>query len=329
MSPGTDTIIQNAVDGRNMARCSRLCRSCALWPQPAREITQEIEWFSCLAVPPCSRRTGLDGLYVIINGSLGIYVPRAGAGHNLLDKSPAARRSEAEAIFRQHTSGDRGGSARQRSGTPSNSDFREARSSNPLAMREIAKVLVQRLQASPPATAIEGHAEDIRDRASWGERRRGGVRPATPGVPEGQRRAELVSYTTGGDRTSHWFHGSKGRMTFVVYVTGFRATTEQTVPAPGGFRGAPRKQRRARATVARFCSPTPNNPSNSRYSSSSCCTGTAGPSSPTRQWMDLAWLPPPSCQISRGCRAFRPPAHGRAVGLVLSGAVRAGSLTSE
>src|ERR1700736_2708637 len=86
MSPGTDTLIQNAVDGRNMpALFAALPLLRDLAGDLLGEITREIEWFSLPGGTTLfSVGQASDGLYVIINGALGVYVPRVSGGSQLV-----------------------------------------------------------------------------------------------------------------------------------------------------------------------------------------------------------------------------------------------------
>src|SRR6185312_4219731 len=91
---------------------------------------------------------------------------------------------------------------------------------NPLAMREIAKVLVRRLESAPagyqqprtlPKTfALVPQTEGV-DAVGFGRQ--------LLGFLKGVGRAELVTRSTAGDRTSHWFHRLERANEYVVYVT--------------------------------------------------------------------------------------------------------------
>ena len=82
MSPGTDTIIQGALDRRNLqALFAALPLLRDLDAQQLRDISAEIEWFSLPGGATLFEAGQVaDGLYAVVNGALGIYASRAGGG---------------------------------------------------------------------------------------------------------------------------------------------------------------------------------------------------------------------------------------------------------
>ncbi|HET9388948.1 MAG TPA: patatin-like phospholipase family protein [Steroidobacteraceae bacterium] len=226
MSPGTDTIIQGAIDSRNVpAMFAALPLLRELAGDLLAEITQEIEWFS-LPGGTTLYKAGQapDGLYVVVNGGLGVYVPRSGGGSRLAAQVPGGQLiGETEAV-----SGNRRAST-----VVALRDTEVARlptalierliARNPGALRQIAKILVQRLEAA-----------QIGDRQPRARSKTFTVVPHGPDVDaEGFGRqllqclkelgkAELVSRSTGSEQTSHWFHRLERANDFVVYVTDFR-----------------------------------------------------------------------------------------------------------
>ncbi len=85
MSPGTDTIIQGAIDSRNVpAMFAALPLLRELAGELLGEITQQIEWFSLPGGTTLYKEgQAPDGLYVVVNGALGVYVPRPDGGSRL------------------------------------------------------------------------------------------------------------------------------------------------------------------------------------------------------------------------------------------------------
>ena len=83
MSPGYDTMIQSAVDRRNLpALLAALPLLKELDPQLIGELATEIAWFSIPGgVRLYSAGEVADSLYVIVNGAFGIYAnqPRGGS----------------------------------------------------------------------------------------------------------------------------------------------------------------------------------------------------------------------------------------------------------
>src|SRR5438270_10288082 len=83
--PGTDTMIQSALDRRNvLALFAALPLLKDLEGELLDGITREIEWFS-LPGGTTLFSTGqpVDGLYVVVNGALGVYSVRPGGGAQL------------------------------------------------------------------------------------------------------------------------------------------------------------------------------------------------------------------------------------------------------
>jgi NTE family protein len=323
MSPGTDTIIQNAVDGRNMpALFAALPLLRALAGNLLGEITQELEWFSLPGGTTLFKAGQVsDGLYVIINGSLGIYVPRAGGGSQLVGQVSGGQAvGETEVISGSTRAATVVALRDSEVAHLPTAIFEKLAASNPLAMREIAKVLVQRLQASPtsygqskvmPKTfAIVPHGEDV-DAEGFGRQLLECLKASG--------RAELVSYTTGGDRTSHWFHRLERANDFVVYVTGFRATNWSKLC---------RRQADSVVLLANndaLARPWPalladtEQPVKQQIFELVLLHRDGGPSSPTRQWMDLYGCRHHHVRSRSDVARFARLLTGRAVGLVLSG----------
>src|SRR5437763_4779634 len=82
MSPGPDTMILSALERHNLpALFAALPLLRDLDSEVLAEITREVEWFS---VPGGATlfEAGqpADGLYVVVNGTLGLFAPQAGGG---------------------------------------------------------------------------------------------------------------------------------------------------------------------------------------------------------------------------------------------------------
>jgi NTE family protein len=80
MSPGPDTVIQSAMDRRNLpALFAALPLLKQLGPDTINELANEIEWFSLPGSATLySAGQPVDGLYVIVNGAFSIQVGRPG-----------------------------------------------------------------------------------------------------------------------------------------------------------------------------------------------------------------------------------------------------------
>ena len=224
MSPGTDTLIQNALDGHNMpALFAALPLLRDLAGDLLGEITREIEWFSLPGGTTLfSSGQASDGLYVIINGALGVYVPRMSGGSQLVAQLSGGQVvGESELVS---------GSARAATVVAlrdtevarlPTASFEQLVARNPLAMREIAKVLVRRLESAPagyqqqprtlPKTFALVPQEEGVDAVGFGRQ--------LLGLLKGLGRAELITHSTAGDRTSHWFHRIERANEYVVYIT--------------------------------------------------------------------------------------------------------------
>ena len=223
MSPGTDTLIQNAVDGHNMpALFAALPLLRDLAGDLLGEITREIEWFS---LPGGTTLFNVgqasDGLYVIINGALGVYVPLVSGGSQLVARLSGGQVvGESELVSGSTRAATVVAMRDTEVARLPTASFERLVARNPLAMREIAKVLVRRLESAPagyqqprtlPKTfALVPQAEGV-DAVGFGRQ--------LLGFLKGSGRAELVTHSTAGDRTSHWFHRLERANEYVVYIT--------------------------------------------------------------------------------------------------------------
>jgi NTE family protein len=222
VSPGPDTIIQSALDRRNLpALFAALPLLRDLDAELLAEVTGEVEWFSLPGGATLySAGQPADGLYVVVNGALGVYSMRPGGGSQLSGRVAAGETVGEGEVF----------SGRPRVSTVSAlRDTEVARLSvktfetliarHPQSLRQIASLAMQRLEAlqnpdlrSKPALktfVIVPHdaGSDAPQFAS--------------GFVDCLRRfgrAELVLGATAGEQTSHWFHRLERANDFVVYV---------------------------------------------------------------------------------------------------------------
>jgi NTE family protein len=229
MNPGPDTLIQSALERRNLlALMAALPLLRDLSPALLEEVARDVEWFSLPGGSTLfTAGDAVDGLYVVVNGALGVYVPSAAGGARLAGQIEA---------------GGTAGEMEVISGSPRTATlislrntevarlpvrtFEKLVSSHPQSLRYIANNLVQRVEflqraesqprTRPKTFAIVPNALDI-DAAAFGlslaeEFRRFG-------------RAELVLSSQGSDRTSHWFHRLERANDFVLYVSDAQSST--------------------------------------------------------------------------------------------------------
>ena len=224
MSPGPDTMILRALEHRNLpALFAALPLLRDLDADLLTEITREVEWFSVPAGTALFEAgQPVDGLYVVVNGALEVYVPQSGGGARLAGRVSAGETvGEAEVI----SGGSRGVTIVAVRDTEvarlAVSTFEKLVARNPQTLRRIANVVVKRLDSLQHASA--------QARATP---RTFAVVPCTADVDAPQfaaglaaclrsqgRRAELVLSTQGHEQTSHWFHRLERANDYVVYVT--------------------------------------------------------------------------------------------------------------
>jgi NTE family protein len=223
MNPGPDTLIQSALERRNLpALIAALPLLRDLSPALLQEITREVEWFSLPGGTTLfSAGDPVDGLYVVVNGALGVFVASPARGAHLAGQIVAGETAgEMEVI-----------SGRARSATLiSLRDTEVARlsvgafdklvASHPQTLRHIASIVIQRLEAlqradleprvRPKIFAIVPNGTDV-DATEFGSKLAGQLRRCG--------RPELVVSDQGKDRTSHWFDRLERANDFVLYVS--------------------------------------------------------------------------------------------------------------
>ena len=223
MSPGPDTLIQSALERRNLlALMAALPLLRDLDPTQLEEVAREVEWFSLPGGSTLfSAGDAVDGLYVIVNGVLGVYVPSAGGGARLAGQIEAGGTAgEMEVISGTRRTSTLISLRNTEVARLPVRTFEKLVASRPQSLRYIANNLIQRVEylqraeaqprARPKTFAIVPNGLDI-DAAQFGlnlaeQFRRFG-------------RAELELSSQGSDRTSHWFHRLERANDFVLYVS--------------------------------------------------------------------------------------------------------------
>jgi NTE family protein len=223
MTPGPDTLIQSALERRNLpALIAALPLLRDLDITLLEEIAREVEWFSVPGGTTLfSAGDAVDGLYVVVNGALGVYVASLAGGARLAGQIVAGETAgEMEVI-----------SGRSRSATVislrdtevarlSVRTFEKLVASHPESLRHIANIVIQRLESlqhadvqphvRPKIFAIVPNGMEV-DAAGFGSNL------AEQLTKMG--RPELVVSTQGRERTSHWFDRLERANDFVLYVS--------------------------------------------------------------------------------------------------------------
>ena len=226
MSPGTDTLIQSALERRNLpALFAALPLLRDLDAQQLRDVSAEIEWFS---VPGGAilyeAGQPADGLYAVVNGALGIYVPRVTGGTQYVGQICGGETvGEVEVISGQPRTATVVALRDTEVARLPHKSFELVLEKNPHSMRQIARIMAQRLdtlqrtgrqaRATPKTFAVVPHGDGI-DAAEFGSQLVECLRK--------MGRAELVVRTQAHEQTSHWFHRLERANDFVVYVSDAR-----------------------------------------------------------------------------------------------------------
>jgi NTE family protein len=228
MSPGTDTIIQSALASRNLpALFAALPLLRDLDAQQLRDISTEIEWFS-LPGGATLFESGqpADGMYAVVNGALGIYLSRANGGVQYAGQVCGGETvGEVEVISEQPRTATVIALRDTEVARLSNKSFELLLEKNPQSMRQVARILAQRIdalqrtgrqtRAQPKTFAVVPNGQGV-DAVEFGSQLVDSLRSAG--------RAELVLMARAHDQTSHWFHRLERANDFVVYVTEARPT---------------------------------------------------------------------------------------------------------
>jgi NTE family protein len=226
MSPGADTIIQGALERRNLpALFAALPLLRDLDPQQLRDLSSEIEWFSLPGGATLYEAgQAADGLYAVVNGALGIYLARTNGGVQYAGQVCGGETvGELEVISDQPRTATVIALRDTEVARLSNKSFELLLEKNPQSMRQIARIVAQRLDALQRT-----------GRQSRALPKTFAVVPIGPQVNatqfaaqlveslRGSGRAELVLYERAYEQTSHWFHRLERANDFVVYVTDVR-----------------------------------------------------------------------------------------------------------
>ena len=223
MSPGPDTLIQSALERRNLfGLLAALPLLRDLSPTLREEITREVEWFSLPGGTTLfTAGDAVDGLYVVVNGALGVYVASPGGGARLAGEVLAGETAgEMEVLSGTRRSATLISLRDTEVARLSLRTFERLIAAHPESLRRIANIVVRRLEllqqagvqphARPKTFAIVPNAQDV-DAVRFGA-----------GLAEQLRRlgrAELVFSEQCSDRTSHWFHRLENANEYVLYVS--------------------------------------------------------------------------------------------------------------
>src|SRR6516162_9528974 len=223
MSPGPDTLIQSALERRNLlALMAALPLLRDLSAALLEEIAREVEWFSLPGGTTLfNAGEAVDGVYVVVNGALGVYVASPAGGARLAGQIVAGETAgEMEVISGSKRTATLISLRDTEVARLTVTTFEKLVASHPQTLRHIAHNLIRRIEflqradvaprARPKTFAIVPNGLDV-DAAAFGVRLAGELRRFG--------RAELVLSSQGTDRTSHWFHRLERANDFVMYVS--------------------------------------------------------------------------------------------------------------
>ena len=226
--PGPDTMIQSALDRRNLrALFAALPLLRDLEADFLESITREIEWFSLPGGATLfSAGQVADGVYVVVNGALGVYSVRTGAGSQLTGRVLAGEIvGETEVITGRNRSVTVVALHDSEVARLSVSTFEQLVATHPQTLRHVIGVVSARLEAlqqgttqprvAPKVLVVVPNGPEVdapRFAASLAQH----LREAG--------RTEIVLSTLANDQTSHWFHRLERANDFVVYVSDPEAT---------------------------------------------------------------------------------------------------------
>lgn len=228
MSPGPDTMIQSALDRGNLpALFAALPLLRDLDAELLAEITREVEWFSLAGGTTLfTAGQAVDGLYVVVNGALGVYAPRPGGGSQFSGRIAAGETvGEAEVISGKNRAMTVTALRNTEVARLSVKTFETLVAKHPQSLRHVANVVIRRLEVLQgvdvrprPASktfAVVPNGCDA-DAAQFAS----GLTQCLRGFG----RVELVLSNQATDHTSHWFHRLERANDFVVYVADSGAT---------------------------------------------------------------------------------------------------------
>ena len=223
MSPGPDTMILNAIERRNLpALFAALPLLRDLDADYLQQIRTEIEWFS-LPGGAVLYEAGqpADGLYVVVNGGLGVYVKRPDGGSHCVAQVPAG---EPVGEMEMLSGSVRAATVLAQRDTEvarlSPATFERLVHDNPQFMRMLTGVLATRLERLWRPEALPQKVSRVLAVVPSGA----GVDGAAFGAQlasslQQSGRVEMVLKERGNEQTSQWFHRLERANDVVVYVT--------------------------------------------------------------------------------------------------------------
>jgi NTE family protein len=223
MRPGPDTMIQSALERRNLrALFAALPLLRDLDADLLDGITREIEWFSLPGGATLfSAGQLVDGLYVVVNGALGVYAVRPGGGSQLTGRILAGETvGETDVITGRNRSVTVVALHDTEVARLSVSTFETLVATHPQSLRHVINVVTARLEAlqhgsaqprvAPKALVVVPNGPDV-DAPRFAATLAQYLREAG--------RTEIVLSALANDQTSHWFHRLERSNDFVVYVS--------------------------------------------------------------------------------------------------------------
>src|SRR5215469_906142 len=150
MSPGPDTLIQSALERRNLlALMAALPLLRDLGAGLLEEIAREVEWFSLRGGTTLySAGDPVDGLYVVVNGALGVYIASPEGGSRLAGQIVAGETAgEMEVICGPRRSATVISLRDTEVARIPAATFEKLVASNPQSLRHIARILIQRVES--------------------------------------------------------------------------------------------------------------------------------------------------------------------------------------
>ena len=216
-------MIQSALDRRNLpALFAALPLLRELDPGLLDGITREIEWFSLPGGTTLfSAGQLVDGLYVVVNGALGVYSLRAGGGSRLTGRILAGETvGETDVITGRNRSATVVALHDTEVARLSVTTFEKLVATHPQTLRHVVNVVTSRLESlqhgssqprvAPKALVVVPNGSDV-DAARFASSLAKCLRE--------MGRTEIVHSGLANDQTSHWFHRLERANDFVVYVS--------------------------------------------------------------------------------------------------------------
>jgi NTE family protein len=226
--PGPDTLIQRALERRNLrALFAALPLLRDLEAGLLESIAREIEWFSLPGGATLFNAGQLaDGLYVVVNGALGVYSVRPGTGSHLTGRILAGEIvGETDVVTGRNRSVTVVALHDTEVARLSANTFEKLVAAHPQTLRHVIKVIAGRLEAlqqgstqprvAPKVLVVVPNGPDV-DAPRFAATLAQYLREVG--------RTEIVLSALANDQTSHWFHRLERANDFVVYVADPEAT---------------------------------------------------------------------------------------------------------